>query len=449
MTTGSLRLRLFALAAATIAVALGVAWLAMTVVFERHVKARLEAELANHIVWIAANLTDEGGQIFLRTESPDPRMSRPFGGLYWQVEPEGGNPIRSRSLWDETLPAPPGGSTLPTVYESTGPEVRMLLLRAEALSLALEDSERRVLAIVAADYSEIEGPVSAFARDVALALLIVGLTLATAAAVQVSVGLAPLDAIRREVAAIRARLASRLHPEVPSEIRPLVDEVNLLLASQEEALTRAREHAGDLAHGLKTPLTVLSTVARDLERCGNPAAASEILAQVDVMRRRVDRELARARLGAQPHATSRLLPLVEGVIGLVRRTPHGEQLQWDIAVDPTATVAADDVDVAEAIGNIIENASKWAKTRVRVTASVGETAVIVSVDDDGPGVADDRLKELTTRGAKLDEKKDGAGLGMAIVDEIVGAYRGKLELSRSELGGLRVSLTWPAPPQQS
>ncbi len=449
MTTGSLRLRLFALAAATIAVALGVAWLALTVVFERHVKARMEAELDNHIVWIARNLVDDGGQISLRTESPDPRMSQPFGGLYWQVEPEGGEPIRSRSLWDETLPAPPDGSSLPNAYEGRGPEGRLLLLRADALSLMLEDSERRVRAIVAADYSEIEGPVSVFARDVALALLIVGLTLATAAFVQIGVGLAPLDTIRREVAAIRARLASRLGPKVPSEIRPLVDEVNLLLASQEEALTRAREHAGDLAHGLKTPLTVLSTVARDLERCGNPAAASEIITQVDLMRRRVDRELARARLGAQPHATSRLLPLVEGVIGLVRRTPQGEQLQWDVAVDPTATIAADDVDAAEAIGNILENASKWAKTRVRVTTSVGDTAVIVSVDDDGPGVADDRLQELTTRGARLDEKKDGAGLGMAIADEIVSAYRGKLELSRSKLGGLRVSLTWPAPPQQS
>jgi signal transduction histidine kinase len=107
------------------------------------------------------------------------------------------------------------------------------------------------------------------------------------------------------------------------------------------------------------------------------------------------------------------------------------------------------VDAAEAIGNILENASKWARTRVRVTTSVGEAAVIVSIDDDGPGVADDRLQELTTRGAKLDEKKDGAGLGLAIVDEIVSAYRGKLELSRSELGGLRVSLTWPAPPHRS
>jgi signal transduction histidine kinase len=449
VTTGSLRLRLFGLAAATIAVALGVAWLAMTVVFERHVKARLEAELANHIVWIAANLTDDGGQISLHTESPDPRMSRPFGGLYWQVEPDGSKPIRSRSLWDETLPPPPSGSVLPATYENSGPEGRMLLLRAEALSLALGDGEQRVQAIVAADYSEIEGPVGAFARDIALAMLIVGLTLATAAAVQVGVGLAPLDTIRRDVAAIRAHLASRLHPKVPSEIQPLVDEVNLLLGSQEEALTRARVHAGDLAHGLKTPLTVLSMVARDLERCGNPAAASEILAQVDAMRRRVDRELARARLGAQPHATSRLLPLIEGVIGLVRRTPQGEQLQWDIAVDPTATIAADDVDAAEAIGNILENASKWARTRVLVTTSVDEAAVIVSIDDDGPGVADDRLRELTARGAKLDEKKDGAGLGLAIVNEIVGAYRGRLELSRSELGGLRVCLAWPASPQQT
>lgn len=448
MTTGSLRLRLFGLAAAAIAVALGVAWLAIGFVFERHERSELEAVLTNHTVWIARNLRMTDGQVSLPTESPDPRLNQPFGGLYWQVEPKDGPVLRSRSLWDETLPEPPGSPSGPIVYESAGPESRRLILLAEDLVLVEGDTERPVRTIVAADYTAVEELVSRFSFDIALALLIIGVSLAVAAAVEVSVGLSPLNTIRRDVAAIRARLASRLRPKVPSEIQPLVDEVNLLLASQEEALARAREHAGDLAHGLKTPLTVLSTVARDLERCGNPAAANEIAAQVDLMRRRVDRELARARLGTQPHATSRVLPLIEGVIALIRRTPQGEELQWDVAVDPTATIAADDVDAAEAIGNILENASKWARTRVLVTTAVDEAAVIVSVDDDGPGVADDRLRELTARGAKLDERKDGAGLGLAIVDEIVGAYRGKLELSRSALGGLRVSLAWPASRQQ-
>lgn len=451
MTTGSLRLRLFGLAVATIAVALGVAWLAITIVFERHVRSQVEAELANHTVWIARNLTTAEGQVSLPAASPDPRVSQPFGGVYWQVEPKDGAVLRSRSLWDETLPAPPESSPGPTIYEGAGPEGRPVLLRAETLSLALGGAERPVRAIVAADYSEIEGPVSEFSLDIAAALLIIGVTLVIAASVQVSVGLAPLRAIRLEVAAIRARLASRLSPDVPTEVRPLVEEVNLLLTSQAEALARAREQAGDLAHGLRTPLTVLSTVARDLKRSGSEAAANELVAQVETMRRRVDRELARARLGAQPHATTRLHALVEQLVNLMCRTLQGERLKWDVDVDREAIISADDVDAAEAIGNIVENASKWARTTVRVTSEMHDGSVVVCVDDDGPGVDDGLFHELIARGAKLDETKDGSGLGMAIVNEIVRAHHGKLDLSRSDLGGLRVSITWPRPslPPQS
>lgn len=447
MKTGSLRVRLLGLAAVTIALALGLAWLALTILFERHVKTRVDAELASQIVWIAANMNTDAGEVSLGAEPLDPRFQRPFGGLYWQIEPESGSPLRSRSLWDETLPRPKRDPTGPVSYQATGPQERRLFIRAETLSLPSSEGEQTARVLVAADYGEIEGPVAAFGRELAIALTIIGLCLAAAAALQVGVGLAPLGALRKEIVAIRAGRRLRLDPDVPSEVRPLVEEVNELLTAQDDALARARAQAGDLAHGLKTPLTVLSTIARSLVRSGNSEDATEILAQVEMMGRRIDRQLARAKLGTDRLATSRVGTLVERLVSLIRRTPQGERIEWDLAVDPDVMVSVDQVDLAEGVGNVLDNACKWARTRVRITTEQKAQSVALCVEDDGPGVPEDQLHEIITRGTRLDGQIDGSGLGLAIVHDIVSAYRAKLDLSRSRLGGLCVRIDWPRAPR--
>ena len=208
-------------------------------------------------------------------------------------------------------------------------------------------------------------------------------------------------------------------------------------------LSRARSQAGDLAHGLKSPLAVLSAIARSLKRSGNADDATEILAQVDTMRRRIDRELARARLGPNRRATSRLDTLVGRLVHLLCRTPHGERIEWETSVDPEAVVSADGVDVAEVVGNILDNASKWARTKVRVTASLNGASVDLCIEDDGPGVPEDHLGDILVRGARLDDQREGTGLGLAIVNDIVAAYGAELHLTRSHLGGLSVKVVWP------
>ena len=364
----------------------------------------------------------------------------------WQIEAEGGEAIRSRSLWDETLPAPNPDRVTPVIYEAVGPQGRPLFLRAETLTLHTPEGEQRVRVIVAADYADIEVPVGEFGRDLAIALAIIGLCLTVAAALQVGLGLAPLAKLRKDIAAVRAHHVSQLNSQVPSEVRPLVEEVNQLLKAQEDALVRARSQAGDLAHGLKSPLAVLSAIARSIRRSGNADDATEILAQVDTMRRRIDRELARARLGPNRRASSRLDTLVGRLVHLLCRTPHGERIEWETSVDPEAVVSADEVDVAEVVGNILDNASKWARTKVRVTASLNGASVDLCIEDDGPGVPEDHLGDILVRGARLDDQREGTGLGLAIVNDIVAAYGAELHLTRSQLGGLSVKVAWPRAP---
>lgn len=444
MKTGSLRLRLFVLGAIATALALSLAWVALTLIFERYLRERLDAELSNQLIWFAANLEPTADGVRLRQRPIDPRFSIPFSGFYWQIEPMGGRAQRSRSLWDVRLPAPPPGEEMPVTYEARGPRGARLLLRAERISLPTAQGGRRTLIVIANDYDAAIGrPVAAFGRDLALALGLIGIFLTAAAVVQVALGLAPLGSLRKGVADIRMRRRPRLDPNLPSEVRPLVDEVNELLKQQSEALVRARAQASDLAHGLKTPLTVLSSIARRLARAGRTAEADEILAQVAMLRRRIDRQLARARLSTERDAATRVAPLLERLVQVMRQTPAGERLDWALDLAPRASAAADEVDLAEALGNILENASKWARSRVRISATMPEQSVVVMIEDDGPGVAPERREEILDRGTRLDEGVEGSGLGLAIASDIVSAYHGTIALSASTLGGLGVEVTLP------
>jgi signal transduction histidine kinase len=438
----SLRARLLGLAAVAIGIGLAIVWFALLAVFERHLERRAEAELASEIIRIAARL-DAGGEQLALAAGFDPRFERPFGGRYWQVEPDGGETLRSRSLWDERLPPPAAGDGA-KAYEAAGPRGSRLLLRAETLTFPGPGGDRRVRVIAASDRAEIDAAVASYGRDLAVALAIAGFSLALGAALQVRLGLSPLASLREGLAEVRAGRRRRLNADVPSEVRPLVEEVNELLAAQDAALSKARAQADDLAHGLKTPLTVLSAVSHNLHRHGHGAEASEIVGQVEMMRRRIDRQLARARLAAEAPAASRPADLVDKLIGVMQRTPRGRALAFVHEERHGGSVAADDMDVAEAIGNVIDNASKWARANVRATTRRLGGRIVVVVEDDGPGVPENRLGSILARGTRLDEEREGSGLGLAIAREIVAAYGGDIALARSPLGGLAVTIGWPA-----
>ncbi len=450
MTRGSLRMRLLAAGAASVLIALALAGFGLILLFERHVERRIVAELELNLRQLVGHLgRDQAGALRLERPLADPRFEQPLGGLYWQiVEEPGGTVLRSRSLWDETLDLPAGRLHSGEVHRHAivGPGAATLLVLERHIALPQTLGGGAVQAAIAIDRGEIHAAGRTFAKDLAPFLAILAAVLVAAGWVQVSVGLRPLDTIRRRLAAIRAGAAARLGASFPEEVQPLAAEVDSLLDSQDATIQRARAHAADLAHGLKTPLTVLAEDARELASRGEAVIGDEIAALVEGMRRHVERELARVRAGVRAYGgASQLVPPIAGqVVEVMRRTPSGRQLRWQIDVPADLAVGVDAQDLAEMLGNLVENAAKWAETSVRLGGwRDGEAAAVVLVEDDGPGVPEHELAGVLARGGRLDAAKPGAGLGLAIVGDLVEAYGGSLALARSSLGGLKAELRLP------
>jgi signal transduction histidine kinase len=303
----------------------------------------------------------------------------------------------------------------------------------------------RIRVAVAVDKREIATAARAFGADLAPALAGLALVLIAAAWLQVTIGLQPLDAVRRRLGEVRAGKTARLGSAFPDEVQPLTAEVDHLLEAQEQAIARARARAADLAHGLKTPLTVLASTAEDLRARGDRAIADEVASVADGMRRHVDRELARSRAGSPGRSTTpqAVRPVVDRVIGVLRRTPRGQDLEWRIDLDDRLAASADPQDLAELLGNLAENAAKWAAGTVCFTGAPDGDGMTLAVEDDGPGIAGDAVETALARGGRLDEAQPGSGLGLAIVSDLVEACGGSLTLSRSALGGLRAAVRLP------
>jgi signal transduction histidine kinase len=262
--------------------------------------------------------------------------------------------------------------------------------------------------------------------------------------VQITVGLAPLEKLRVAVRDVLARRTGRLDVAAPSEVQPLADEINRLLAAQEKALARARSRATDLAHGLKTPLQVLSGDIRTLRAKGDAALADEIEKSAGAIRRHIDRELARARLapGVSGRAECHVAEAAARIVGVVKRTPEGERLKFSIEVAEYLTAPIDEGDLSEILGNLIENAARFAKSSIRVIASNAADATTITIADDGPGIAATDKELVLSRGVRLDTNNGGNGLGLAIVSDIVEAYGGRLTMADG-LPGLKVTIFLP------
>ncbi|QKV19256.1 sensor histidine kinase [Oricola thermophila] len=442
----SLRLRLMAFAAGIMAVTLIVAGFGLTALFARNLERRVGQELDTHVAQIAGALRfSPDGEISLAREPADPRFNRVFGGLYWQVTDTGtGASLRSRSLWDTELALPddllaPG---VVHVHEIAGPRGSSLLVHEQAVVVDAGATDRRIRLSVAIDTRELDELRAGFARDIAPALVVAGLVLLIGFAVQIRAGLQPMDTLRAAIADIRAGRRKRLDGAVPSEVAPLVEEVNTLLDHQEAAMLRARDRAADLAHGLKTPLTALAADARKLRDLGAAEIADDIDELAGRMRVHVEREMARARLrhGAAAPAVA-LAPAAAAIVRALERTPaaEGKQVAADVPPDLAARVDSDDFN--EILGNLAENAVRHAASRVLISARRDGDIVRIAVEDDGPGVDEERRAEILRRGRRLDEGGRGAaGLGLAIVGDILAETGGRLDLGTSRLGGLSATV---------
>lgn len=262
-------------------------------------------------------------------------------------------------------------------------------------------------------------------------------------------GLGAFGDLRTRVAALRGGRERRLEGSFPAEVQPLIHELNVLLDAREARVAHALAAAGDLAHGLKTPLAVLNYVASRARAEAHGAYADAITQQVERMRRQVDYHLARARASAAGTRGDARCALHESATGLARtmQAVHAERgLDLALDIDDRLAVAVDRHDLDEMLGNLLDNACKWAHTRVAVAAERTDDATRVTVDDDGPGLAPDLRQAVLRRGVRADEAAPGSGLGLAIVDDLARRYGGDLALSGSPLGGLRVALTLPAAP---
>lgn len=453
MRRRSLRARLWLGALISITLALLIAWLGLANLFERHVERHLGVELEVRLNQLAAAVEiAPDGSIRLTQEPRDPTFAQPLSGHYWQID-RPGQPgvLRSRSLWDEVLIVPDDDLAPGAIHAHRlpGPAGQSLLVRERRIRVSADPEPVELRLILAEDRAELIAARANFAADMRPYLGLIAFLLTLATLIQIQSGLAPLEALRREVGAIRAGRASRLVASGADEVQPLVVELNALLEARERSVERARAWTADLAHGLKTPLSVLATDAERLRRAGHPDLAEDLDQLALTMRRRVERELIRARVrsGHPPHAAR--AEVVESLARLRRtleRTPDGERIDWRITAPERVAVALMADDLLELLGNLLENAAKWARDRVEIQVSTSpevEGQVEIRIADDGPGVPPAHWPRLGERGLRLDERQAGTGLGLAIVRDVVEAYGGTLGFGRAELGGLLVWVRLP------
>ncbi len=450
MSGGSIRLRLLAASVVSVGVALAIAGFGLTLLFERHVERRIEDELNNELNQLAAGVVVAAdGTVSLPHALSDPRFLTPLSGLYWQIDDlSSGALLRSRSLWDGTLSKPadrPSGSL--EEGEMKGPDGRLLVAVKRTIEVSSAGGTVKLMIIVAEDHADVDAARRDFGFDLIPALALLALVLIVATGVQVTVGLLPLERLRRAVSDILGGRTTRLVDGAPREVQPLADEINRLLDAQEKALVRARSRAADLAHGLKTPLQVLSGDVRRLRDRGEGEVADEIDRVAGTIRRHVDRELARARVAAAesaPPSKSNVGEVATRVVAVVKRTPRGERIEFTVAAAPDLTAAVDETDLAEILGNLVENAARFARETVTVRGHASPEGSTIEVVDDGPGIPAGQIPAALKRGGRIDARGEGTGLGLAIVSDLVGAYGGTFQIEDCA-PGLKASVYFPNP----
>ena len=442
--------RLIWLAAAWSLVVLAVTLSLLTFIFYASSLARFDDGLKDIADGLYAGSRVEQGQV----DPPDltgARANRVYSGQYWELSEVAGGRLhalpdaRSRSLWDSELSGPPdlGALTLGSTvhYDAKGPQGEPL--HVIALTRGLPGRQAPVVFMVGQDRTPMDRDVRNFALRTAALLVLAGALLIAAVILQVRVGLKPLFDLRREVMEVRKGRAERVAGRYPAELEPLALELNALVAHNQEVVERQRTHVGNLAHALKTPLSVMLA-----EAAGAPGALAELVTrQAETMRTQVDHHLRRARTAARAQGSrdrSQVAPALEELARTLERIFEDKRVMIDWTAEEDLAFQGERQDLLEIAGNVMENACKWCRRAVFASAEpLGEEKLLLVVEDDGPGLPPDRRGEVLKRGARLDESAPGSGLGLSIVDELVRAYAGKIELGESGHGGLKVSVELP------
>ncbi|VDS09686.1 Virulence sensor histidine kinase PhoQ [Paracoccus haematequi] len=429
----SIRGRLLLLAAVWLGAALLAAFLFISSLLEDFVTDRFDAELAAAADGLIASVEiGDDGRIELDDPPADPRFDLPFSGWYWQVESGDAVVARSGSLLDGLLRGPSGN-----IVGGAGMGADGAALRVLRRQVTLPDSDTPVAVTVTAPRAQIDDSLHQISRPLGIALAVLGIVVAVASVVQVTAGLASLDRLRRDLAQVRAGGKDRLALPDVSELRPLTVEINAALDQNADLLARSRQHLGNLAHSLKTPLAALANELPGDHR------GQALIARMD---RLIGWHLRRAR-SAGPRVLGQrtpVRPVIDDILMVLRWPMRDKGITADIDCAPQAAFAGERQDLEEMIGNLCDNAVKWGRTRLSITVTQADR-LTVRIQDDGPGMADTDAPRALIRGGRLDEHgASGSGLGLAIVADLAALHGGSLRLERSSLGGLAAVLDLPA-----
>jgi signal transduction histidine kinase len=456
MRANSLALRLFVSATAWAAVILFITGIVLSSFYRQAVERAFDRRLNVYLRTLVADIASP-------EETPDkfpqslgePLFELPLSGWYWQItrlDPGKTENRSSRSLWDGGLPhlqdhgvrASAGGAREGYVF---GPEEQRLRLIERTIDLG-EDGH--FLVAVAGDAAEITEETRSFDRALVVTFSVLAIVLLLTTMFQVRFGLAPLKRISASLAAIRSGAAERLEGQFPDEIAPLARETNALIDANKEIVERARTHVGNLAHALKTPLSVIVNEAA--ARKDDPLA-SKLLEQAKIMGDQIARHLERARLAARLTVigtVTDVAPVVTALARTMEKIHRERDIVIDVHADANARFRGERPDLEEMIGNLVDNACKWAALRVSIEvgrdhrATDGRQMLRIVVDDDGRGLTPSERTQVAKRGRRIDETIPGSGLGLSIVVELAGLYGGRLDLGAAPTGGLRAELSLPA-----
>jgi signal transduction histidine kinase len=456
MRLNSLALRLFFSATTWTVVILVVTGVVLSSIYRTAVEHAFDRRLGVYLRSLAADVaTPEENAGKSPQPVGEPLFDLPLSGWYWQVTRLDA-PTRdvrsSRSLWDATLPqlgdanagAAPGGTRQ---GYAEGPEGQRLRIVEQTIDLG---EEGRYLVAVAGDPAEVDEEIHSFDSALVLTFGVLAIVLLLTTTFQVRFGLAPLKRISEGLAAIRSGAAERLEGAFPVEIAPLARETNALIEANREIVDRARTHVGNLAHALKTPISVMLNEATSH---GDNPLARKVCEQTEIMRDQVTRHLERARLAARVAAigtVTEVRPVITALARTMEKIHHHRGIAIDVDAPDSARFRGEQQDLEEMVGNLVDNACKWAQSRVAVEAISEKTdprhdrrRLRIVVDDDGPGLSPQEREQVARRGRRLDETKPGSGLGLSIVVELANLYGGGLTLGTAPIGGLRAELVLP------
>lgn len=441
----SLSLRLFVAAAVSTLIALFATAFVLNNLFQVYFEDRVRSELDSWVVALTSQTQlDANGEVSV-AELGDPRFTQPLSGYYWQVSPENAEPVLSASYWarplDVVVPIQRGVITYSTVIGTDG---GAYLTGSWRITLGQDDAEQEIVITVAVDRISVDTPISSFAQNVAIAMAVLGVFLVLGSWFTVRIGLKPLKTVKSEINFVKTNPKSRLSTDCAIEVAPLVKEVNDLLDRQEKNVEEARARASTLAHGLKTPLTVMRALAQDHRMSGGASSIpDEVDFQVSSMQHLVERELARTRDQLNSHIMRcEARPVVEKLVNAFQRRAGGEEIEWQIDIPSKMQCPFDEFALTELLGNLIDNATKWTTDRIMISGKNSPDEAFLQVSDNGSGIHEDHLERVLRRGERLNRDAAGDGLGLSIVQDMLAQRDIDLSLLNRKEGGLTVRIDW-------